>query len=367
LSNNQIDKHNVRSIFAGKDHTLALLSTGEVLGWGGAGSGRYTPPFSDICRPANNTDVKPVYVSTPAGFTNICAGYGVSLGVSNHHQVLIWGFCQVGVGGIDQFSEEPTLVNGVDKVSKVAIGQFLYAALGQSGEVYTWGLNTDGALGRITTQINATPGLAELPPCKDIAVGDNFMIVLSSDEKLYAWGSNSSGQLGLGHLNSISIPAPISLESKVQSIAVGSTHVLVLTVDNKVFGWGSNHFGQIGQGNTDRQNTQKFINKPRPILFPEKILAIAAGMHFSLALSLSGKVYAWGWNGFGQLGMGNLLPVSTPTLIPNLSNVRAIATGEAHSLAIGKNQLFGWGNNESGQLSNASGKQMIPNSLLDVT
>ena len=366
MSNNQIDKHKVHSITGGKDQTLSLLSTGEVLAWGGAGSGRYTPPFADICRAAKDADVKPVYVSIPASFTHISAGYGVSLGISNQHQLFVWGFCQLGIGGVEKFSEEPSLVNGVDKASRVAAGQFLYAALDQAGNVYTWGLDADGALGRAATQINAPPGVADLPPCKEIAVGDNFMVALSSDEQLYAWGSNSSGQLGLGHISTVSKPAQVMLDSKVKSIAVGSTHVLVLTADNKVFGWGSNHFGQIGLNNTDRQNSIKFISTPRSIFFPEKITAIAAGMHFSLALSSSGKVYSWGWNGFGQLGMGNFMPISTPTLIPNLSNVRAIAAGESHSLAIGKNQLLGWGNNESGQLGTASGKQAIPNSLLEI-
>ena len=229
----------MHSITGGKDQTLSLLSTGEVLAWGGAGSGRYTPPFADICRAAKDADVKPVYVSIPAGFTHISAGYGVSLGISNQHQLFVWGFCQLGIGGVEKFSEEPSLVNGVDKASRVAAGQFLYAALDQTGNVYTWGLDADGALGRAATQINAPPGVADLPPCKEIAVGDNFMVALSSDEQLYAWGSNSSGQLGLGHISTVSKPAQVMLDSKVKSIAVGSTHVLVLTADNKVFGWGT--------------------------------------------------------------------------------------------------------------------------------
>ena len=105
----------MHSITGGKDQTLSLLSTGEVLAWGGAGSGRYTPPFADICRAAKDADVKPVYVSIPAGFTHISAGYGVSLGISNQHQLFVWGFCQLGIGGVDKFSEEPTLVSGIDK------------------------------------------------------------------------------------------------------------------------------------------------------------------------------------------------------------------------------------------------------------
>ena len=89
-------------------------------------------------------------------------------------------------------------------------------------------------------------------------------------------------------------------------------------------------------------------------------------MHYSLALSVSGRVYAWGWNGFGQLGLGDLQSRRLPTVIPNLLGVRAIAAGEMHSLAIGKNHLLGWGNNESGQLGKAAIRQTTPNPFLAI-
>jgi alpha-tubulin suppressor-like RCC1 family protein len=359
--------YQVASISGGKDQTLALLKSGEVMGWGGAGSGRVTPPFVDICSSFKEADAKPVFVGKLSRCSNISAGYGVSLGVSDQQQILIWGFCQVGIGGQNIFSEEPTLINGIANATQVAAGQFLYAAVDQAGKVYSWGFSTDGALGRPSTQTNASPEvITTLPEIQDVAIGDNFMIALTKDQGVYGWGSNSAGQLGLGHLKTATIPEPISLSSKIKNIAAGSTHVLALTIDGKVFGWGSNHFGQVGLSQADQQNNQGFSAKPKPITFPEKISAIAAGMHYSLALSATGKAYAWGWNGFGQLGLGDLMPRSTPTLIPNLSGVRDIAAGEGHALAIGKSQLLGWGSNESGQLGKAATRQMTPYAFLAI-
>ena len=355
------DLFQVTSISGGKDQTLALLKSGEVLGWGGAGSGRVTPPFIDICSSFKVADAKPVFVGKLSRCSNISAGFGVSLVVTEQQQTLIWGFCQVGIGGSALFSEEPTLINGVNNISKVVAGQFLYAAIDQAGKVYTWGLNADGALGRLSAQTNASPeAIASFPETQDIAIGDNFMMVLTKDGKLYGWGSNSAGQLGLGHLRAATTPEPISLPIKMNSIATGSTHVLAVSTEGKVYGWGSNHFGQSGS------NTLPYIDIPKIIPFPEKITAVAAGMHYSLALSASGKVYAWGWNGFGQLGLGDLKARNTPIRIPNLSGVRAIAAGESHALAIGKDQLLGWGSNESGQLGNTVIKQMTPNPFLAI-
>ena len=93
---------------------------------------------------------------------------------------------------------------------------------------------------------------------------------------------------------------------------------------------------------------------------PERISVLAAGMHFSLALTEAGHVYAWGWNGFGQLGTNDTQPRSTPTKVQGLAQVQAIAAGEMHALAVSKQALFGWGNNEVGQIGRAAQQQLIP-------
>jgi len=355
----QNDFYEITAITAGKDQTLALLKSGEVLGWGGAGSGRITPLYVDICK-SGGASAEPVYITNPSLYSDISAGYGLSLGVSNQAP-FIWGFCQTGTGGKELFSEAPSLIGGIPNAVKVSAGQFLFAAIDQSGSVYTWGLNIDGALGRLTSQTNAFPALVDgLAPIRDIALGDNFMLALTRDDRIYVWGSSSAGQLGLGHLNTVERPEPVSLSARVKTIAVGSTHVLVITADGGLYGWGSNHFGQLGN------NRHAYFSKPIPIALPEAVLAVAAGMHYSLALTSSGKVYAWGWNGCGQLGLGDLQSRSAPALIPNLSGVRAIAAGEMHSLAIGKNHLLGWGGNTNKQIGNAAEKQMRPYAFLKI-
>jgi alpha-tubulin suppressor-like RCC1 family protein len=353
------DLYEISAISAGKNQTLAVLKSGEVLGWGGAGSGRVTIGYVDICG-TRAPSKEPVYIAKPSLYSNICAGYGVSLGVAKQ-QAYIWGFSQIGIGGKALFTEAPTLIEGISDASKVAAGQLIYAAIDQAGGIYTWGLNVDGALGRTTTQLNALPEkMTDLPPMQEMGVGDNFMVALSKDQRVYAWGSNSAGQLGLGHLQSISKPEPVALPVPITSIAIGSTHVLAVTTNGAVYGWGSNHIGQLGN------NQRPYIDRPMAIAFPEKIKAVAAGMHYSLALAASGKVYAWGWNGFGQLGLGDLKSRNTPTLIPSLTGVRAIAAGETHSLAMNKNHFLGWGCNESGQLGKAAVMQATPNIILEI-
>lgn len=350
--------YNINALSAGKSQSLALLESGEVLGWGGAGSGRYSVDSVDICS-TRTSNQGPVYVGQSARFCAVAAGYGVSLGVSDRQELLIWGFSpssmSMGPDRAQAISEIPSLIEDIIAPAKVAAGQSFFAAIDLSGRLHTWGLNIDGVLGRHSPQNNALPGIVDdLPPASDVGLGDNFMIVLSRAGEVFSFGSNSAGQLGLGHLRSASEPKPVKLPNSMSRIAVGATHVLTLDDDGRIMGWGSNHFGQLGN------SLGRYFHTPVVIDMPEKTLAVAAGTHFSLALSVSGTVYSWGWNGFGQLGLNDLASRSSPTQIPGLAKVQAIAAGEMFSLAIGKNDLYGWGCNESGQIGQAAQKQLSP-------
>ncbi|HHT9159863.1 MAG TPA: hypothetical protein ACFYEH_08365 [Candidatus Brocadiaceae bacterium] len=53
-----------------------------------------------------------------------------------------------------------------------------------------------------------------------------------------------------------------------------------------------------------------------------------------MALKSDGTVWAWGWNGYGQLGDGTLSNKSTTVQVSGLSDVIAIACGASHSLAL---------------------------------
>ncbi len=233
---------NILAIDAGKSQTLALLQNGEVLGWGGAGSGRYSPGNIDICSPRrSNRD--PVFVGQSERFSTTSAGYGVSLGVTTKNEVLVWGWNPIGIGGAPASSEIPTLIEAISRPVSVAAGQSIFAALDQAGSLFTWGLNVDHALGRMTEHMNALPGVVQdLPAMQAVALGDHFMITLSRAGEVFSFGSNSAGQLGLGHLKNAATPTPVRLTASIKSIAVGATHVLALSHDGNVYAWGSNQY-----------------------------------------------------------------------------------------------------------------------------
>lgn len=55
-------------------------------------------------------------------------------------------------------------------------------------------------------------------------------------------------------------------------------------------------------------------------LWPEAIVSIAAGEYFSAAVSLSGRVFTWGRNKYGQLGNGGFGNAFLPQPVPGIQN-----------------------------------------------
>jgi alpha-tubulin suppressor-like RCC1 family protein len=71
---------------------------------------------------------------------------------------------------------------------------------------------------------------------------------------------------------------------------------------------------------------------------------VAAGDSHSLALSWDGRVYSWGSNGHGQLGLGDTLDRASPVLVEGLEGVRAIAASFSHNLAVTQSgAVYQWG------------------------
>src|SRR5690606_10938041 len=100
------------------------------------------------------------------------------------------------------------------------------------------------------------------------------------------------------------------LGRKVIDIEAGGDHSLALTEDGRVYAWGDNYYGAIG----DRTNIDRFI--PVPVYYEDvlytKITQISAGVWHSVALSEDGRVFVWGYNGYGTLGLAHSTNMNKP-------------------------------------------------------
>ena len=200
-----------------------------------------------------------------------------------------------------------------------------------------------------------------------IAAGADHSLALDSDGALYAWGSNAYGQLGNGTTTNSSVPVAVKIAGTplagktIIQIVAGANHNMVLTSDGAVYTWGWNYHGQLGNNTKTNSNTIVAVQTIGTPLAGKKIVKIAAGQGHSLALTDDGRVYTWGRNDTGQLGNNAttdaMLPVAvTVTGTPmNNKTIIEIASGARHSLAIDSSgKVYAWGHNGSGQLGNNS-------------
>lgn len=134
---------------------------------------------------------------------------------------------------------------------------------------------------------------------------------MGNDGNLYAWLYNAKGQLGLGNTIDQSTPQKVTfpLGIKPKFISLGYIHSGVIDENGDIYIWGHNRFGQIGNGNTIDQLTPIKISLPNGV----KTKTLSLGGFHSMAIGEDGKLYSWGYNGYGQLGVGTVLPNYTNT------------------------------------------------------
>ncbi|MHB1483594.1 MAG: RCC1 domain-containing protein [Saccharofermentanales bacterium] len=128
-------------------------------------------------------------------------------------------------------------------------------------------------------------------------------------------------------------------------VSAGLYHTVLLNPDGKVYCWGDNSYGQLGIGTIESEDS--------PALVPElaNIVMVRAGAYHTLALSADGNVYAWGRNTFGQIGDGTSIASSSPVLVDNIPPIKEIAAGAFHSLALSiDGSVYAWGNNNDFQV-----------------
>src|SRR5580658_2637833 len=200
--------------------------------------------------------------------------------------------------------------------------------------IAAWGDDSRGELGDGNfTQADTPAGVGGVSGVRAVAAGDGFDLALLSNGTVLAWGENQYGQLGNGSAGTqVATPAPVKGLSDVTAVSAGGGHALALLADGRVMAWGYNAFGQLGDGTTSDSSTPVEVEKLRAVK------AIAAGATHSLALLSSGKLMAWGNDELGQLGNGKLEEDSSvPSPVKGLKGVTAISAGYAGSLALLKN------------------------------
>ncbi len=348
----------ISAVAAGGNHSLALTASGAVYAWGYNGDG-------ELGNGTTANSSTPVQVNGLSSISAVAAGGGHSLALTSAGTVYAWGYNNEGQlgNGTTTNSSTPVQVTGLSGITAIAGGYFHSLALTASGTVYAWGYNGYGELGNGTTTNSSTPVLiGGLSGVTAVAAGIYTSLALTSAGTVYAWGYNIDGQLGNGTTNGSATPVLVTGLSNVVKIAMNTTGAsgtssYALEANGTLWAWGYNRDGEIGNGTTTNQLVPVQINAPTGYSFS----GIAAGGQLALAIvqpqpvSVGGSVFAWGYNGDGELGNGTTVSSTTPVQVTGLSGVTALAGGGYHSLALTTaGTVYAWAYNGDGALGNGT-------------
>ena len=188
--------------------------------------------------------------------------------------------------------------------------------------------------------------------------GNNVLFVTLND-KVFGFGSNECGVCGFGHQMVVNEPKIIEelCDKSVIQFYNGIYSAFALTSDKKLYGWGENKLGQLGIKviNYNKLYKPVWIEDLKDVIIEQ----ISCGALHSLVLSNDGLVYGWGDNRFGQIGCGKELGEFIPviTQLKTLKNIKQIHSSYRKSFALTDNGIvYSWGNNEFGHLGHESVK-----------
>lgn len=130
---------------------------------------------------------------------------------------------------------------------------------------------------------------------------------------------------------------------------LAGTRSTSLAQGGKPWAWGDNGYGQLGDGTTTNRNTLV------PVSVLSGVAQLAGGRTYSLSLKLDGTVWAWGGNSYGQLGDGTTTDRYTPMQVPGLTGVVQVSSGYYHAVTLKSDgTVWTWGNNDYGQLGDGT-------------
>ena len=348
------------SIFSTTTASYGLTAQGQIYAWGNNTKGELG--VGDVVPRSS-----PVLVLGGLTFQSVVSSVSAVLGLTTSGAVYGWGQ-NTGVGDATPKSS-PILVLGGVNFSSISIDTAgrIFFGLTASGALYAWGLNINGELGVGDTTTRSSPVL--------VLGGLTFQSVylnqgssgvasnvfgLTTAGILYSWGKNTNGELGLGDVNPRSSPVAVlggltfkSFVCSGTSSSGGEGVAYGLTTSGALYAWGSNGYGQLGVGDV------VYRSSPILVLGGLTFSSVYSGESFgnAFALTPAGALYGWGLNGGGCLGNGNTIARSSPVAVlgglvfSNFLCNGSSSGGNGNSFGItGTGQVYGWGTNDRGQL-----------------
>lgn len=354
-------------IGAGGSHG-GMVRGGRLYTWGRNNVGQVGLGYLSVLGDATHP-VAPTLVTSTVSHVSLAFGQNASLALDDTGHVWGWGdnaagqLCLGLVGndvdgdGTDDFDDarrlRPVQVPLIDDVVAIYRGYSHSMMLRSDGTVWSCGRNTNGQLGDGTTTPRDVPVQAQgLPPIVQISAGSESAFALDAQGRVWAWGRNQYGNLGQGTFDTTPHPAPVMVPglTDVVMIANGRDHVIAVLEDGTVRAWGLNASNQVGVDGVGGFPD----NVPSPVVVPgvtDAVAAYASGNQGFYA-DPPGRLWGWGQNGSGNLGIPDDEDQPQPTTaVFGVMGIVDAVIGPLQGFALDSTgTVFGWGWSFQGSL-----------------
>lgn len=304
-----------------QNNTLMLCTDGTVTGWG-------RNDFGQLGNGSNlSITPRPVNVGLPSAPVRVITTYDASFAILADGSLWAWGSNLSGILGVGSGISSTTTAMRVPNIPPVidVAGSVGYTiALCSDGSVWSWGYNEYGTLGTGPGTVRTTIYTPQqIPPAtlrnvRAIDASLTFCVALDADGHIWTWGTDTNGALGLGtpmHAGTVvPNPARINLDN-VRQIDVSIQRVVALRTDGTVWTWGENANGNLGLSN------RTYVNTPMQVGAGLLIDAVwvAINQDAAVAIRPNGTTYVWGSNYLGSLGLSSPAFAYTPISGPAFS------------------------------------------------
>jgi len=251
--------------------------------------------------------------------------------------------CQLGVPADSGDRLSATRIKGLASgIAFSSSGEDFSLHVNILGKVVSLGENDVGQLGRgFRSDQECVPGLVpELCTVTAVAAGEDHGLLLNAQGQVFSWGSNVWGELATGHPGQGSAsPVRVALLDgyKIVGIAAASRTSYFLTADGCVYAAGWNSDGQLGLGD----DAADLIATPTKVLGLPPVRRIVAGNRRAFFITLDGRLFATGYNRYGQLGLGDTSGRTVPAVVPlwGVADVGAAVDDNFHTLFLAAGAL----------------------------
>ena len=234
-------------------------------------------------------------------------------------------------------------LNGL-KVARISCGESHCIALTHSNQIFTWGCGEHGRLGLGDEYERHEPTELSFKikyKFKNVFAGGDCSFILTADGKVLVCGNNEYNKLCLND-NPVGFKLKGTFEKSIQVNALDA-------FDSKNKCWFLIKFLK-GLNDTNQQLTPRLVKK----LLNYTIVKVCPGRNHTAVIDNYGRLFTFGNNKSGELGVGDFKPRSGPNLISGALNGQHVinaSCGDTFTVCCtAENHVFSWGNRKDGRL-----------------